>query len=74
MKRYALKSPRLRKDGSTWWQSVGSMFEKDGGDFTILLDALPLPDAEGRVVVKAYLPKEQASQSATAAPNEDIPF
>ena len=56
--RYDIKSPRERKDGKTYWLKVGTMFPGDGDQYTLILDALPLPDKEGRVVLKAYPPRE----------------
>lgn len=57
--RYDLISPRPRKDGKTFWLKVGAAFERDKGGFSLVFDALPLPDAEGRVTVLMTEPKEQ---------------
>lgn len=59
MNRYDLISPRPRKDGKTHWQKVGAAFPKDGGRFSLVFDALPLPDADGRVTVLMSPPKER---------------
>lgn len=60
--RYDLISPRTRKDGKTFWIKVGSGFSKDGGGFSLVFDALPLPDAEGNVRVLMSEPREQQGQ------------
>lgn len=49
MTRYNLVSPRPGKDGKTNWHKVGVAFTRDKGGFSLILDSLPLPDAEGRV-------------------------
>ena len=49
--RYDLISPRPKKDGTTHWQQVGVAFEARGGGYQLIFNALPLPDAEGRVAV-----------------------
>lgn len=58
--RYDLISPRPRKDGKTHWQKIGAAFERDKGGFSLVFDALPLPDAEGRVSVLMTEPKERS--------------
>jgi hypothetical protein len=80
--RYDLCTPRPKKDGGTHWHKIGAMFPSDKGGFSIILDSLPLPDKEGRVVVKAFEPREQGDrrappQQAPAAGggfDDDIPF
>lgn len=49
MAHFDLMSPRPQKDGSTRWFKVGAAFPRDKGGFQLVFDALPLPDAEGRV-------------------------
>ena len=77
--RYQLISPRPRKDGKTYWQSVGSAFTRDKGGFSLVFDALPLPDNEGRVTVLMTEPKER-DQRQESRPQDDgdldsgIPF
>ena len=48
MTRYDLISPRER-NGKTFWQKVGAAFPRDNGGFSLVFDALPLPDKEGQV-------------------------
>lgn len=66
--RYNLTSPRKRGD-KTYWQPVGSAFPSKNGDgWQLIFDALPLPDADGRVMVLMSPPREdgQSSQARTA--------
>ena len=84
--RYDAMTPRKGKDGKTYWTKIGSMWPaKDGKDmFNLQLDALPLPDSEGRCTVSMFAPKPkedrgppQASyyaDKANADMNDDIPF
>jgi hypothetical protein len=71
--RFDLKSPRKRKDGKTWWVTVGSLFLKDGevNDATIVLDALPLPDEAGEVRVKVYKPRDAQGGARSAGAADD---
>ncbi len=57
MTRFDLISPRPRRDGKTHWQKVGAAFPRDKGGFSLVFDALPLPDNEGRVSVLMTEPK-----------------
>jgi hypothetical protein len=80
--RYDLISPRARKDGKTFWVKVGAGFARDKGGFSLSFDALPLPDAEGKVTVLMTEPKERgdapaqkpAGQSYIAGIEDEIPF
>jgi len=75
--RYDLISPRPRKDGKTFWQNVGAAFPRDKGGFSLVFNALPLPDAEGRVSLLMVEPTPREGQSAPAggAPvSDEIPF
>jgi hypothetical protein len=55
-KRYDVLTPRQGKE-KTRWHRVGSAFEDDKG-VTVYLDSSPYPDAEGRVVLKLFEPRE----------------
>ena len=59
MTRYNLVSPRPRKDGKTYWAPIGTAFSRDKGGFSLVFDALPLPDAEGRVTVLMTEPQDR---------------
>ena len=63
--RFDLCSPRPKKDGGTFWHRVGVMFADDKGGFSIMLDSLPIPDKEGRLVVKAFPPKDQDNRQGS---------
>ena len=41
MARYNLSVPREGKDGKTYWDKVGVMFERDKGGFSIRLSLFP---------------------------------
>ena len=68
----------------TKWTRIGVMFEGENGKGPrILLDALPIADKEGRVVMMGFEPKEKGERGNTSAhgggakhheDNADIPF
>lgn len=62
MQRYDLSSPRPKKDGGTHWQKVGAAFPRDDGSFSLVLDAYPLPDKDGRVSLIMSVPKPKAGK------------
>lgn len=57
--RFDLVSPRKGKDDKTRWFKVGAAFPRDKGGFQLVFDALPLPDAEGRVTLMMWEAKER---------------
>jgi hypothetical protein len=69
--RYDLISPRARKDGKTFWVKVGAGFARDKGGFSLQFDALPLPDAEGKVTVLMTEPKDDNRQPDTSVASGD---
>lgn len=58
--RMNMVSPRARKDGKTHWHNVGTAWIDDKGT-TLEFDSLPLPDAEGRVRVKLFEPRDNSA-------------
>jgi hypothetical protein len=86
--RYDLISPRERKDGKTFWVKIGSGFARDAGGFSLVFDALPLPDKDGAVRAMMTEPKPRDGDApssvagdrgawAASAPRElddEIPF
>jgi hypothetical protein len=70
--RYDLISPRARKDGKTFWVKIGAGFARDKGGFSLQFDALPLPDAEGKVTVLMTEPKDDNRAPAPRAPAPEI--
>lgn len=71
--RYDIKTPRERRDGKTYWLKIGAMFPGDGDQYTIMLDALPIPNSEGKVVLKAYPPREE-TKSQDRGEDDGMPF
>ena len=64
---WEISSPRPGKEGKTHWVRVGTMFEsKNGEGFNIVLDALPLPDKEGRVSMIVRPPRPREGQQQTS--------
>jgi hypothetical protein len=52
--RYDILSGRPGKDGKTFLVRLGSMFPaREGDGFAIKLDALPLPNKDGDIWIKA---------------------
>jgi len=50
--RYNVTTPRKGSNGQTYFKSIGTAFPARSGDgFNIFLDALPLPDPDGKVVL-----------------------
>ncbi len=70
--RYDACTPRKSKDGKTFWLKIGSGWQSDKG-MQVVLDALPIPDAEGRCVINLFEPKPRdgQSQSRAAPPQND---
>ena len=59
--RFDAMSPRPKKDGGTFWVRVGTAWVGDKGT-QVVLDALPIPDAEGRVVINLFEPRDSQQQ------------
>lgn len=83
-KRYDVLSPRKKKDGSTFWHRVGMAWEGDKG-ISIEFSSLPLPDAEGKVRVSLFEPREKSEDQTPPSggrprsmkdtlPDDEIPF
>lgn len=82
-RRYDVLSPRKKKDGGTFWHRVGMAWEGDKG-ISIEFSSLPLPDAEGRVRVSLFEPREKsdAPQDSERRPrsmkdtllDDEVPF
>jgi len=62
MKPFNVSTPRKRKDGKTFWLKVGAAWSRDDGGFKVDLDALPLPDAEGKVTLLISPPREDGDR------------
>ena len=76
--------PRKKKNGDTFWVKIGAAWPaKKGVGYTVVFDALPIPDSEGRVVVGLFEPKDdnqkQTQEAYNDAPlsdqlNDAVPF
>lgn len=78
MSRMDAMTPRKRGD-KTFWVRVGSAWpNKNGPGYQIVLDALPLPDAEGRCVINLFEPKQRDERTpadpARQDPIDEVPF
>lgn len=61
--RYDICTGRDDRDGKTRWTKIGVMFPAKSGDgFAIKLDALPLPNKDGDVWIKAFVPTPREAQ------------
>lgn len=81
IKRYDAVISRKDKEGKVRYTKIGAAFPaKDGKEgFNIVLDALPMPNAEGQAWISLYVPKPKEDAPAPAAVhnddmNDDIPF
>ena len=77
--RYDAVISRKDKGGKTRYTKIGAAFPaKDGKDgFNIVLDALPMPNAEGQAWISLYVPKPKDSAPSKAGGddmNDDVPF
>lgn len=81
-KRYDAVISRHDRDGKTRYTKIGSAFPaKDGKDgFNIVLDALPMPNADGQAWISLYVPKPRdgiaqgGGGSRNDDMNDDVPF
>lgn len=82
MSRFDLVSPRKAKDSDkTYFTKVGVAFPNRSGDgFSLVFEALPLPDAEGQVRVlmmpakeRDERPQRQGNRPA-GRDDDEIPF
>lgn len=81
MKRFDLLSPRKGKDGKTRWIKIGAAFPRDKGGYSLVFDALPLPDTEGRVQLlmaepleRDEAPRERSIPAMQPGLDDEIPF
>lgn len=76
--RFDICTPRAGRDGKTYWTRIGTAWQSEKGT-QLVFDALPIPDAEGRVVANLFEPKpreqaQQPKQNAYAANyDDDVP-
>lgn len=81
--RYDACTGRKDKNGKTYWTKIGAAFPaKEGREgFNIVLDALPMPNAEGQAWISLFVPKPkqdqgqpQSSPPADDMDGDNIPF
>lgn len=77
--RYDAVISRKDKQGKTRYTKIGAAFpaKGDSGGFNIVLDALPMPNAEGQAWISLFVPKPRdgaPAQSASNDMNDDVPF
>ena len=80
--RYDAVISRKDKTGKTRYTKIGAAFpaKGDSGGFNIVLDALPMPNAEGQAWISLFVPKPRDDQAAerpaggSPEMNDDIPF
>lgn len=63
--RFDAMTPRKRKDKDgnekTYWHKIGAAWF--GNHKQIVLDSLPIPDADGRCVIMLFEPKEPSAKT-----------
>lgn len=71
--RYDAVISRKDKDGKVRYTKIGSAFPaKDGKDgFNIVLDALPMPNADGQAWISLYVPKPKDVETPQQARKPD---
>ena len=58
--RYDAVIVRTDKDGKKRFTKIGAMFPSRNGDgFNCVLDALPMPNAEGQAWISFFVPKDK---------------
>lgn len=86
--RYDAVISRKDKSGKVRYTKIGAAFPaKDGKDgFNIVLDALPMPNAEGQAWISLYVPKPKDDEGSPKRKgsmsdramnddmNDDVPF
>lgn len=78
MKRWDVVQGHDGRNGKTFWQKLGSLFEGDDGKMWMEFTALPLADKEGRVRMQCFEPRQDGQrqqQAGGSAPVDDgVPF
>jgi hypothetical protein len=71
--RYDAVISRKDKDGKVRYTKIGSAFPaKDGKDgFNIVLDALPMPNADGQAWISLYVPKPKDGEAPQQSRGSD---
>lgn len=62
--RYDLLIVREDQNGKSWWTKIGAGFENRSGDgFSLVFEALPIPDKKGEVRVVMKVAAERPAYS-----------
>ncbi len=76
--RYDAVISRKDKDGKNRYTKIGAAFPSKNGDgFNIVLDALPMPNAEGQAWISLFVPKPKDDQPRGRQSddmNDEVPF
>lgn len=75
--RYDAVISRKDKNGKTRYTKIGAAFPAKNGDgFNIVLDALPMPNAEGQAWISLFVPKPKNDPISSGRDdmNDEIPF
>lgn len=73
--KYDIISPRPGKDGKTFWIRIGAAFpSRDGNGFNISLDALPIPDKDGKVWLQMKEPRQRDEGQQSHDLDDNVPF
>ena len=67
MRPFSVSTPRKRKDGKTFWLTIGAAWPRDDGGMMVKLDANPLPDAEGNATLLISPPRDDNRSQAGSA-------
>lgn len=77
---YDVCSARARKNSDKpYWHRIGAVWEGRNG-LVLTLDSLPLPNAEGQVILSLFVPKEKDAGQQTAQGgvtghlDDEVPF
>lgn len=64
-----------RKRGEkTYWTKIGVAWPQKSGGWRVVLDALPLADEKGEVVINLFEPKSRDGGRQTASKGHDAPL
>ena len=71
--RYNVCTPRPKKDSGTFWLKIGMAFEGKKG-INVYLDALPIPDAEGKCQISLFEQKDKQDFPSSDQPKQGDSF
>ena len=72
--RYDAVISRKDREGKTRYTKIGAAFpSKNGQGFNIVLDALPMPNAEGQAWISLFVPKAKDAPAGGTL-DDEVPF